>query len=48
MRKRGFGQTAMEQVSRHLEGLGVLTEKQEGIDEERAVGLRRISRKEEE
>ena len=48
VRKRGFGQTAMEQVSRHLEGLGVLTEKQEGVDEERAVGLRRISRKEEE
>ena len=40
--------TAMEQVSKHLAGLGILTAKQEVEEEERAVGLRRISKKEEE
>ena len=47
VRKRGAGLTAMEQVSKHLAGLGILTGKQE-VEEERAVGLRRISKKEEE
>ncbi|MEC7743706.1 MAG: RlmE family RNA methyltransferase [Candidatus Thermoplasmatota archaeon] len=48
VRKRGAGLTAMEQVSKHLAGLGILTGKQEVEEEERAVGLRRISKKEEE
>ena len=46
VRKRGRGLTAMEQVSQHLEGLGIITEEEE--EGETTVGLRRISKKEEE
>ena len=47
VKRRGAGQSAMEQVSKHLAELGILTEEHE-VEEERAVGLRRISKKEEE